>query len=91
MAPDDRIYRATRWLAAFIVPFLVVAFGILYFFPADTARLWAWTILPPMTPMLMGAGYVGGAYFFLRAITATGWHEITVQTVRDTQPNSRRL
>ena len=36
---DDRVYRETQALAALIVPFLVVAFVILYFFPGDTQRL----------------------------------------------------
>ena len=35
---DDRIFRATRVVGAIIVPFLVVAFFILYFFPGDTDR-----------------------------------------------------
>ncbi len=75
---DDRIYPETRALAALIVPFLVLAFAILYFFPGDTQRLWAWTVRPTMMPMVMGAGYIGGGYFFVRAIVAARWHEITV-------------
>ena len=31
-----------------------------------------------MMPMVMGAGYIGGGYFFVRAIVAARWHEITV-------------
>jgi len=73
---DDEVLTVTRALAAFIVPFLVVAFVVLYGFPADTARLFAWTITPPMTPMTLGAVYLGGAYFFLRAYRATEWHTV---------------
>ena len=73
---DDAVLPTTRALAAFIVPFLVVAFVVLYGFPRDTAKLFAWTIKPPMTPMTLGAVYIGGAYFFVRAFRATEWHTI---------------
>jgi hypothetical protein len=75
-APDDRVLPATRWLSAVIVPFLVVAFVDLYFWPASTGRGFAWTIVPRLTPMLLGAVYIGGAYFFVRAARAKHWHEI---------------
>jgi hypothetical protein len=78
---DDAILPETRWLAAFIVPFLVVAFALLYGWPDDTARLFAWTIRPRMTPMLMGAGYIAGAYFFVRVLAggrlSVSWHRVT--------------
>lgn len=73
---DDAVLPATRALSAFIVPFLVVAFVVLYGFPRDTKRLFAWTINPPMTPMTLGAVYLGGAYFFVRAFRATAWHTV---------------
>src|SRR5438067_1745191 len=75
---DDRIYRATRWLAAFIVPFLVAAFYILYFRPTETKQLFAWEIKPTMTAMMLGAIYIGGAYFFVRAVGAQRWHWIKI-------------
>jgi hypothetical protein len=73
---DDVVLPATRALSAFIVPFLVVAFVVLYGFPRDTDRWFAWTIKPPMTPMTLGAVYLGGAYFFIRAFRATAWHTV---------------
>lgn len=73
---DDAVLPATRALSAFIVPFLVVAFVVLYGFPDDTDRWFAWTIRPAMTPMTLGAVYLGGAYFFVRAFRATGWHTV---------------
>jgi hypothetical protein len=73
---DDRILPETRWLSVLIVPILLAGFVILYLFPDDTERLFAWTIAPRMTPLLMGAGYLAGAYFFVRAIFATQWHKI---------------
>ena len=78
VAGDDRIYPATRWVLAVITPFLVVAFGMLYFWPDDTGRLFAWTIKPRITPILMGAGYITGAYFFARVFLETRWHRVQV-------------
>ncbi len=75
---DDRILPETRWLAALIIPFLVVAFIILYFWPNDTDKLFAWTIKPTMTPMMLAAAYFGGIYFFTRAILAEQWHLVKV-------------
>ncbi len=73
---DDRIFGATHWIATVIVPFLLAAFVILYLLPDDTERLFAWTIKPRMTPLIMGAGYIAGAYFFARVLTATCWHRV---------------
>ena len=70
LAHDDRILPETRWLAAVIIPFLVVAFIILYFWPNDTDKLFAWTIKPAMTPMMLAAAYLGGIYFFTRVFLA---------------------
>jgi len=74
----DSVLRETRWLAAIIVPFLVVAFYILFFRTSETADLFAWGIAAPMTAMMLGAAYIGGAYFFARAATAPRWHHIGV-------------
>ena len=76
VARDDVVLPATRALSAFIVPFLVVAFVVLYGFPERTDELFAWTITPPMTPMTLGAVYLGGAYFFVRAFRAKAWHTV---------------
>ncbi len=69
---------ATRVLSLVIIPFLLVAFVVLYFWTSasDTARLFAWKIVPPFTPMVLGSVYVGGAYFFVRAARATEWHRV---------------
>jgi hypothetical protein len=74
--PDDRVLPATRWLSVVIVPFLVLAFVDLYFWPGSTARSFAWHIVPTLTAMLLGSVYIGGAYFFVRAARAQRWHEI---------------
>ena len=68
----------SRALAAVIVPFLVVAWAILYLLPDRTGELFAWPISPPITSMMLGATYIGGAYFFIRAILARSWEEIAL-------------
>ena len=73
---DDRVLPVTRWLSVAIIPFLVVAFAVLYPFPDDTGRLFAWPVKPTMTPMILASVYLGGAYFFLRAATARQWHTV---------------
>jgi hypothetical protein len=70
---DDRVLGYTRSLSLAIVPFLLVAFVLLYFFPGDTKRLFAWTIKPTMTPMVLASAYLGGAYFFIRVLREPRW------------------
>src|SRR5215831_5600434 len=77
-AGSDRILPETRILSAIIIPFLLAAFGILYFWPNDTDKLFAWTIKPSMTPMMLAAAYIGGAYFFVQVLRAQKWHLIKV-------------
>jgi protein-S-isoprenylcysteine O-methyltransferase Ste14 len=79
---DDRVRPATRWLSAAIIPFLVVAFVVLYPVPDDTERLFAWPVKPTMTPMILASVYLGGAYFFLRAATARQWHTVRAASSR---------
>ena len=76
LAHDDRVLPLTRAVSLAIIPFLVLAFVVLYVWPRDTDRLFAWTIKPPLTPMILGSVYLGGAYFFLRAARASRWHTI---------------
>src|SRR4051794_16385394 len=73
---DDRVLPLTRAVSAVIIPFLLVAFVVLYPWPGDTGRLFAWPIRPPLTPLLLGSVYLGGAYFFLLATRAHTWHTI---------------
>jgi peptidoglycan/LPS O-acetylase OafA/YrhL len=75
---DDHLFRGTRALAIVIVPFLLLAFAALYFFPDDTDAYFAWDVQPTLTPLIMGAGYVAGAYFFLRVARETRWHRVHV-------------
>jgi hypothetical protein len=73
---DDRVLPATRGVSLVIIPFLVVAFAVLYPWPHDTGRIFAWDIEPTITPMILGSVYLGGAYFFLRAAMAQEWHTV---------------
>lgn len=73
---DDRVLSVTRALAVFIVPFLIAAFVLLYFLPERTDDTFAWAIRPTMTPMMLGAAYLGGIYFFARVALNAKWHEI---------------
>jgi hypothetical protein len=74
---DDRIYPVTRWIARVIIPFLAAAFLVLWVVPDRTTEFFAWTIRPEMTPVVMGAGYGAGVYFFYRVSTGTEWHRVT--------------
>ena len=74
----DRILPETRLVAGLIIPFLVVAFVILYFFPNNTAKLFAWGIKPPMTAMMLGSAYAGGIYYFSGLLMSRQWHRIKV-------------
>src|SRR4051794_9095442 len=67
------VLRVTRVVSFAIVPFLVVAFAILYPDPTSTGRLFAWHIQPTLTSMMLGSAYLGGAYFFLRTGASTSW------------------
>src|SRR2546423_10195418 len=71
---NDRVFPETRWVSVIIVPFLVAAFVILYLFPDHTNELFAWGIQPRMSAMMLGAAYIGGAYFFFRVVGFSRWH-----------------
>lgn len=71
---DDRILPATRGVLAVIVPFLVMAFIILYFYPEQSGEHFAWAVKPPMSALFIGAGYLGGGYQFVRLIVGKKWH-----------------
>src|SRR5579859_782753 len=77
-ARNDRVLPETRWVSAIMVPFLVAAFVILYLFPDHTQELFAWGIQPRMSAMMLGAAYIGGAYFFVRVAANARWHAVKV-------------
>lgn len=73
---DDAIRPATRFVAAAVIPFLLGAAYVLYLRPAETGEHFAWEIAAPMTALFMGAGYLGGAYFFARCLIEQRWHHV---------------
>ncbi len=75
---DGRIYVSTRVIACIVLPFLVLAFQILYFAPQTSGERFAWEIQPAMMAAFMGAGYLTGAYFFLNIIFRKQWHRVRV-------------
>jgi hypothetical protein len=75
-AGTDRVLRPVRWLAAFVLPFLVIAAGILVFLPGRIAELFAWPIKPPLTGMILGSAYIGGIIFFVAVLRTADWHRV---------------
>lgn len=74
--PSDRIYPLTRIVAAIVVPVLLLAFVILYVFPDQSGKHFAWAIKPHMMTMFIGAGYLGGAYLFFHTAWGRPWHHV---------------
>ena len=79
---DDRILPATRLTAALVVPVLILAFLILYFFPETSGERFAWQIKPDMTAAFMGAGYLGGSWLFLHAVFGRRRHLAAYKALR---------
>jgi len=76
MQRDDKIHPVIRWVAVFVVPFLWLAFLILFFQPDSSGERFAWAIKPHMTAMYLAAGYLGGSWLFINAIFGKRWHRI---------------
>lgn len=75
---DDRVLPVTRLIATVVASVLAVAGVLLYLFPGQTERLWAWPMDPPITPLAVGGGYLAGAVLFARAARERCWHTIGV-------------
>lgn len=65
-----------RLLALIIIPVLVSAFIILYFSQASATQRFAWPVSPQMSAMMLGATYLGGAYFFSCVLLASRWYHV---------------
>ncbi|HEX2272383.1 MAG TPA: hypothetical protein VHG90_00735 [Acidimicrobiales bacterium] len=76
-ARDDHLLAPTKWTARAVIPVLVAAFVILYGFPGETMRLWSWMVCPEMNALIMGGGYLAGAYYFTRVAGAKEWHRVS--------------
>jgi hypothetical protein len=66
----------TRAVAGFLVLILVDAAQLLEFYPDRTDTLWAWTIQPPLSAMVLGSIYTAGAYFFARIVFGAPWERV---------------
>jgi hypothetical protein len=73
---NDQITLETRIIGGVVILVLVLAFLILYVWPGYTDRYFAWTIAPHTTSILIGAGYLAGAYFFARVLIEQKWHRV---------------
>jgi hypothetical protein len=73
---DDRILPITRIVAALVIPFLWVAFFIVFFFPGSTGEHFAFPISPPITSLYIGAGYLGGSWLFINTLFGKRWHRV---------------
>jgi hypothetical protein len=71
--PTDLLTRA---VAGFLVLILIDASQLLAFYPDRTDTLWAWTIQPPVTAMVLGSVYTAGAYFFARILFGAPWERV---------------
>jgi hypothetical protein len=68
---------ATRVVGGALVLVLAAASIGLYGWPGETERIFAWTIKPDLTPLLMGAGYASGIVFFFYVTRARSWLEVS--------------
>lgn len=75
--PADRIQKFTKWVALVIIPFLVVAWVILYLLPGRTDELFAWTIAPSLSAMFLASAYLGGIVFFVNVLRPNLWHRVS--------------
>jgi hypothetical protein len=72
----DRILPVTRVVAGVVIPFLILAFMILYLTPSASGDRFAWEIKPNMTAAFMGAGYLGGSWLFIQTLFGKNWHRV---------------
>ena len=77
-AHDDRVMPLSKAVGVLVIPFLLVAFGVLYVQPATASELFAWPIKPQLTAMLLGAAYLGGVVFFSFVVGARSWHTVAL-------------
>lgn len=75
---DDQVLPVTRWSAYFILPIFILTAIPLLLAPGRTELYFSWAINPDLTPLLMGAGYGAGTYYFYRIATVDKWHTIHV-------------
>jgi hypothetical protein len=75
---DDGVLPFTRMAAAVVFLILILAWVVLFLYPGETDRRFAWTIDSRMTAMVMGAGYGSALYFFAAVLTQRRWHRVAL-------------
>ncbi len=75
---SDEVLPETRSVGAIVIPFLVVAFSILFVVPTRTGQLFAWNLKPTLTAMMLGSAYAGGVVFFAHVLSTKEWHRVKV-------------
>ncbi len=75
-ARDDRILVLTRLTAAIVIPFLLIAFVILYFLPEQSGQRFSFPVPSKIHAAYVAAGYLGGAWLFARVLFGRQWHAV---------------
>ena len=76
LQPDDHLTLLAR-LSVWPLVVLSGIFGpMLYLLPGDTARIWAWPIQPPLSAVILAAGYIFGAVAFATLLLRNQWHAL---------------
>jgi hypothetical protein len=72
-----RVQPEILFLSALLVPILTAAFVMIYLFPEQVgADHFAWPMTPLMSSMMLGATYLGGAYFFMVVLLSRQWRHV---------------
>jgi hypothetical protein len=66
----------TRAVGGLVCLILLDASQLLFFYPGRTDTLWAWTLQPEASAMVLGSVYAGGAYFFARVMFGAPWRAV---------------
>jgi hypothetical protein len=66
----------TRAIGGLVCLILLDASQLLFFYPGRVETLWAWTLQPEASAMVLGSVYAGGAYFFLRVTFGAPWRAV---------------
>ncbi len=76
--PDDHITLLAR-LAVWPLVVLSGIFGpMLFLLPHLTDTIWSWPIQPPMSAVVLGAGYIFGSIAFASLLLRNQWHALSV-------------
>jgi hypothetical protein len=68
-----RLHPGTRLLLLAFASLTLLAVVVLYGFPGETGRYFAWTITPPLTAAFLGGGYAAGFLLVLLSLRRSDW------------------